>query len=54
MCELRIFSKIPGTEKKKVSNTQTHLQKWFNSFHKARRNFVNKRQKAKVMRDLAF
>ena len=65
MCELRILSKIPGTEKKKLSNTQTHQQKWFNSFDKARRNFVNfanlkrellltKKQKTKVMRDLAF
>ena len=60
MCELRILSKILGT-KKKLSITQTHLQKWFNSFDKARRHFVNfckplltKKQKTKVMRDLAF
>ena len=66
MCELRILSKIPGTEKKNYlilrptcKNGLIHL------IDKARRNFVNfanlkrellltKKHKTKVMRDLAF
>ena len=30
MCELKTLSKIPGTEKKNVSNTQAHQLTWFN------------------------